>query len=74
MAEKVDRDLCDERSGNIQNSLKEIKKELIRIWEGIDKIGKLNACNGMSTKKVIALMTGISVIIYSIAELIKAFR
>ena len=70
MGDKVDKDLCDERSGNIQDSLKEIKEQLGGIWKRIDKISNPNP-NGMSTRKTIAIVGGIVVVVQTIAEIIK---
>lgn len=72
MGEKVDQTLCDERSGNIQDSLKDIKDEIIRLRKKVDKI-KMYACgNGMSTKKTITVFGSIIVTVQIIAEIIKA--
>ena len=74
MADKVDKNLCDERSGNIQKCLGKIEKQLAQIWDKIDKMTNPPTYNVMSTKKIITLMTATSVVIYSIVELIKVLR
>ena len=74
MGDKVERDLCDERTRNIGRSLDEIKGEILRIRNAMDSIKKY-ACtngNGMSTKKTIAVVGGIVVVVQTIAEILKA--
>ncbi len=79
MGDKVERDLCDERSGNIQNSLKNIEKQLDGIWGRLNedsqaiayKRGKCSA-GEMSTKKLVFLMSSISIIVQGIAQIVIA--
>lgn len=79
MGEKVDKELCDERSGNIQRSLGNIETQVGQIWGRLNeesqaiayKRGKCNA-REMSTKKMIAIIGGLIVLVEAIMEIGKA--
>ena len=74
--EYVSKELFEERTDNITQSLGEIKKDVVRIHKRIDTIRKYARANGngngMSGKKQVAIIGGLIILARTIEQIVKA--